>query len=275
MQKFIGHCGNSMSENNTFYFAEYFDWVMMSDTIKKKINIPKTIYIKTDYLTRHLNEILNLKNDFILISGCSDYSPQVNFNMEYNKIINMPNLLKWYAENNISNHIKMYSLTVGFATHKSIYESTLLNIRKQNNQKIHQIFCCWRNRYTNVCGDYFIERTHMVEFIHNYPEIFYYKEDIPTSTEYQETLSKYKWCLCPLGNGVDCAPKIIECFFLKTIPIVKKTFNNFNLYNKYPVVWVDNFIDILNMQLYYDENINWDSIIEEFTCDYWYKKIIE
>jgi hypothetical protein len=84
----------------------------------------------------------------------------------------------------------------------------------------------------------------------------------------------YKWCLCPLGNGVDCAPKIVECFFLKTIPIIKKNFNVINLYKNYPVIFVDDFKDVLNMKLPYDSNIDWNSIINTFTCEYWYNKII-
>lgn len=277
MQKYIGHDGYSMMDNTSFYFANYFDWIMCQYTIIKKNEIPKTIYIKIDYLNNYVNEILKIQNDFILISGCGDCSPQVNFKESYLKIINMPNLKKWYSENNLSDHPKMFSLTVGFATHTKEYEENILSIGKNINikNKINKIFCCWRQRSGNCCGEEFVERGNMVKFIHNYPDIFDIHRDSLTLIEFQNKLSNYKWCLCPLGNGVDCAPKIIECFFLKTIPIVRKTKNVLNLYKNYPVIWVDDFTDVLKMDLTYDENIDWDNIINSFTCEYWYKKIIE
>jgi hypothetical protein len=277
MQKYIGHNGYSMMDNTSFYFSNYFDWIMCQDTIIKKNEIPNTIYIKIDYLNNYVNEILKIQNDFILISGCSDYSPQVNFKESYLKIINMPNLKKWYAENNLSDNPKMFSLTVGFATHTKEYEENILLIGKNINikNKINKIFCCWRQRSGNCCGEEFVERGNMVNFIHNYPDIFDIYGDSLSLIEFQNKLSNYKWSLCPLGNGVDCAPKIIECFFLKTIPIVRKTKNVVNLYKNYPVIWVDEFTDVLQMELAYDENIDWDNIINSFTCEHWYKKIIE
>ena len=201
----------------------------------------------------------------------------MNFKESYLKIINLPYLKKWYAENNLSNHPKMYSLPVGFATHTKYYEENILEIRKyfNINNKINKIFCCWRQRNYNCCGDEFIERQNMTEFIHLYPDIFSIYNDNLSNIEFQKLLAKYKYCLCPLGNGVDCSPKILECFFLKTIPIVKRNNNVVNLYKNYPVIWVDNFTDILDMKLNYSELINWDNIINEFTCDYWYYKIIK
>ena len=276
MQRFIGHDGLSMMNNSSFYFANYFDWIFMQDKIIKKNNTPRHVYIKIDYLAQYINEIINIANDFILITGCGDFSPQIQFKKEYLQIINMPNLKKWYAENNLSLHPKMHSLTVGFATHSKEYEDNLLEIGKCINirNKINKTFCCWRPRDYNCCGSEYIERGTMTNLIYKYPDIFDTYDNL-TTTEFQQKLSNYKWSLCPLGNGVDCAPKILECFFLKTIPIVRLNINVVNLYKKYPVIWVDNFEDILNMKLEYDYCIDWDNIIESFTCENWYKKIIE
>jgi len=277
MQRFLGHCGKSMANNTSFYFANNFDWIMLKDKIIKKKEEPNTIYIKIDYLPKYLYELMNIKNDFILITGCSDYSPQINFPREYNILIKMSNLIKWYAENNVALHPKMHSLSVGFSTHSKIYEDNLLAIANTLDvkKKINKIFCCWRTRYINCCGPQFVERGKDIEFINDHPNIFYIQKQNLTTTHFQKTLSMYKWCLCPLGNGTDAAPKIIECFFLKTIPIVKKTANVWQLYKKYPVIWVNKFSDILNIELQYDISIDWDKIVEEFTCDFWFKKIVQ
>ncbi len=110
---FMGHDGNKIQNNTEYYFTKYFDWVFMKDKIIKRNENPKTCYIKTDYLNKYINNILSIKNKFILVSGCSNYSPSINFKKLYEKIIKMPNLIKYYAENNLSSNPKMCSLTVG------------------------------------------------------------------------------------------------------------------------------------------------------------------
>lgn len=272
-QRFIGHCGISMMQNQGFYFANRFDWIMMRNYIQKNTLIPRTIYIKTDYLMQYLPIIMSIQSDFILVSGCSDYSPQIHCYYAFMNIINHRHLIKWYSENNLSNHPKMYSLTVGFATHTQEYETNLLRIRCIRTTKIDKVFCCWRERNSNCCGESFVERGEMTSFIHEHPEIFDIYEPRLSETEYQHKISSYKWCLCPLGNGIDASPKLLECLFLKTIPIVRKNHNVMELYKNYPVIWVDEFTDILQMKLAYDENIDWDNIMNQFTCDYWVEKI--
>lgn len=225
-RSFIGHDGYSMMNNTGFYFANKFDWVMMNDKIIKKTIHPRHIYVKIDYLRKYFNDIINIKNDFILITGCGDESPQITYKEEYLQLVNHPHLTKWYAENNLSTHPKMHSLTVGFATHTKQYEDNLLSIRENIiiNNKMNKIFCCWRKRDNNCCGNEFIERGNMTNFIHTYPDKFDCYNDCLSDINFQKNLSKYKWCLCPLGNGVDCAPKIVECFFFK---------NNSNSKEKY------------------------------------------
>ena len=278
IQIYLGHHGNAMKNNTSFYFANYFDWIFMKDKVIKKNEHPNSCYIKTDYLQKYINDILNIKNDFILISGCSDFSPQINFKNEFNKIIELSNLKKWYAENNLSTHPKMYSLSVGFATHSVGYEKILLSLNKSINifEKKDKIFSCFRMRGGNCCGSEYNERTNCDIFIKNNEKLFDVFSPLLSKQKFQETLLQYKWCFCPLGNGVDHSPKLLECFFLKTIPICKKNINSYNLYKDYPIIWIDNFNLILNKtNLIYDYNINWDSIIKEFTCDFIYKKIIQ
>jgi len=237
MQKYIGHDGVKLSNNKSFYFASNFDWVMCNNKIIKSKDIPNNIYIKIGYLDKWLNEILNIKNNFILVTGCGDKSPQIHFSNAFQKIINLPNLIAIYSENNLSAHPKAFSLPVGFATHTKEYEDKLLILKDKVNikEKIDKVFCCWRHRDNNCCGEKFIERTYRTNFLKTNSKVDFYKN--LTENNFHEKLSKYKWCICPLGNGLDSAPRILECFFLKTIPILRKNINTFNLYNKYPVIW--------------------------------------
>jgi hypothetical protein len=61
-----------------------------------------------------------------------------------------------------------------------------------------------------------------------------------TFKEHITRLSKYKYCICPEGNGVD-THRLWECLYVKTIPIMLKT--DFSMlmveYYKLPVILVD------------------------------------
>jgi hypothetical protein len=272
---FMGHDGYKMANNTEWYFTKYFDWVFMNNTIIKRKDYPRTCYIKTDYLDKYINDILSISNEFILVSGCSDYSPSVNFEQSYEKLIKMPNLIKYYTENNLSTNPKMRSLTVGLATHSIEYENKLLDIRNDISIKQDKIFVCFRNRYTNVCGNQFIERGSLTSiFCKNNIDIINYYNKLDQNN-FLTLLSQYKWCFCPLGNGVDHSPKLLECLILKTIPICKKNINSYNLYSKYPIIWIDDFNTILTENdLKYPDNIDWDEIMYEFHHKYIYNSII-
>lgn len=271
-QIFMGHDGNSMDEGKEYYITKYFDWIFMNNKIIKKKTKPNTCYIKTDYLNKYLNDILSIKNKFILVSASSDYSPSINFKESYEKIIKHPLLLKWYAENNLSDHPKIYSLPTGFATHSLEYENIILNIRKNIKNKTDKIFVCFKPRNTNDCGEEYVERIKCDKFINNHLTQIDRYHDL-NQNDFLKKLSQYKWCFCPLGNGVSHEPKILECLFLKTIPICKKNPHSYNLYSKYPVIWIDDFDTILT-NLKYDFNYDWDKLINEFTHKYIFDYII-
>ena len=66
-------------------FHKAFDWVFMNNMIIKRVE-PNTCYIKTDYLDKYIDDILGIKN-IILVSGCSDFSPNIHYKKSYEKII--------------------------------------------------------------------------------------------------------------------------------------------------------------------------------------------
>ena len=213
MQKYIGHDGRAMVDNRSFYFANNFDWVITKDKIIKNKVIPNSIYIKIDYINKWLHQILKIKNNFILITGCSDFSPQIHFSKAFNIIINLPNLVAIYSENNLSSHPKAFSLPVGFATHDKDYEDKLLILKEKINvkEKINKVFCCWRPRGNNCCGEEFNDRNNKTDFIKTNSKVNFYQN--LTQNNFNEKLSKHKWCLCTVGNGTDPTPCILECFF--------------------------------------------------------------
>jgi hypothetical protein len=148
------------------------------------------------------------------------------------------------------------------------------NIQKQESNKI---LCIWRNRNFNVCGNQYITR-HIVErFVKQYPDTFDWVEpDLPTD-EFYKLMSNYKFVLCPVGNGVDPCPKAHESIILKTIPIMIRTQNTFEVYSDLPAVLVDDFSEILGMDLTHiyetKKHLFDDKYLYKMTCDYWIEKI--
>lgn len=61
--------------------------------------------------------------------------------------------------------------------------------------------------------------------------------------EYIEELSRYKYCISPEGNGVDCH-RTWECIALGVIPIVMKNPIMYEWFKDYPILWVESYEDI-------------------------------
>jgi hypothetical protein len=278
MQKYLGHDGQSMVDNRGFYFADMFDWVVMKDKIAKKTDRPRHVYIKLDFLPKYMKTLLSIDNEFILVSACSDrWLGDSKYIKEYETLLRAPNIKTIYCENNIGSNSKTRPLPVGFATHSRGYEDQLMRIRSSTNikNKRNKILCCWRSRNSNCCGSYFVERPYASRFSQAEQNLHICDNYRPTMTQYefQTLIASYKWCLCPLGNGTDPAPRILECLFLKTVPIVKRSPNALKLYHAYPIIWVNTFDEITEDMLVYDENADWDKVVNEFTCEYWFNKI--
>ena len=207
-----------------------------------------------------------IENDFILVSGCADASPQICNKNNYDKLINKKNLIHWYAENVSYYHPKMTPLTVGLANHSPNYEKLILNIRniKNEKRKENKIFCCFRKTLYNINGYEYVQRDKCNNFIINNKVDFYDDLDIET---FLKTLYKYKFAFLPLGNGFDYAPKIFECLLLGVIPICLKIYNSFQLYKKYPIIWIESFNEIIDVNKKYFENYNWDIIYHDLLVE--------
>ena len=77
-------------------------------------------------------------------------------------------------------------------------------------------------------------------------------DNIPTSENILR-LSKYKFCICPEGNGVD-THRLWEALYLKTIPIViKSEFTNILQKNGVPLVILDTWNDLNINSLNYND----------------------
>ena len=288
-QVFLEQDGNKMFANVPDYFSTLFDWqVTRSRIYKNGIEEPNTIYLKTDFLPFFVYSVLpQIKNEFILITACSDFSPQVNYNefhwkKYYQILINNPKLKFWYMNNMRYKNEKTFSLPAGFGasagnfwpgcTEKEADEFILKKSQSINrNEKIDKIFCSFRDRITNVCGHDMVIRPEMTKIIENNKSLFNVYEPNMAFKEFVDTISKYKYALIPHGNGMDPNPTCWISLALQTIPVIYKTPNSADMFvETNSVIFFENLDDIIKKDLYVDK----DPIDFEFlTCKYWANKI--
>ena len=186
----------------------------------KFINIDKTfdsfdnlsnIFCYTHILTnkfQNLISILNkMNNDFEIYFHNSD----VNFlQCHYQELSKIKKIKKIYSQNNTVREV--ITLPIGQAnsmwTHGN--HDLLFNIANKNNIKIHTIYFNF-NITTNTS-----ERQKCKTSLSHIPWI-----NNLNYHDYLETLSLYKFCICPVGNGLD-THRFWECIYLKVIPICVK-----------------------------------------------------
>lgn len=76
--------------------------------------------------------------------------------------------------------------------------------------------------------------------------------------QYLEELKKYKYCLSPEGNGIDCH-RMWECLYFKVIPICHRNVLTEYFSKIFPIVLVDdwNDLDIEYLEKNYEKLNNW------------------
>lgn len=209
--------------------------------ISEKLNYdnPKIIFCYTHRIEIFSNIIDYFKNNFILITHNSDENIINNKNIV--KILNANKLIKWYSQNLCINHNKLFFLPIGIANrqweHGKLF-TTFYNLFKENENNFKKIK---RSVYL-----YFEISTNK-----NKREMAYNLlcNKLPFLSKLNprdnfNRLSKYEYCICPEGNGID-THRFWEALYLKCVPIVisnpliKIISSNTNL----PIIILDNWND--------------------------------
>jgi len=258
---FLGNDGNHLIAGRPDYLSKFFDWQVTYRGILGNTDKPKTIYIKTDLLPNFTQNILpNLKEEFILISSCSDYSPEINFKNEYDIIVNHPLVSHWFMQNMNSFHEKTSSFPTGLGarifyddTPQANVDSVLMEVRNKVKveDKIDKVFCSFRARDINICGDANVIRPKIMKLIEGRTDIFDFFEPDMKFPEFVEKISKYKYALCPHGNGIDPSPNAWVSLIVKTIPVVFKNPNTTSHFEDIDsVIFFEELEQLLDKNLY-------------------------
>lgn len=187
----------------------------------KKIYPYDKVFIKIDYLDDFVKNTLPTINfPIYLISGSSDLTPSES---TVKDILKNDNILKYYSTNLpedyllIENSTKLKAIPIGFTEPQRIPEKlSFINYMYETdfdlNNKINKIL-------VPSFGDTHPLRKEIQEKIKKYRdhEFFVFMENKPFE-EFLQELSKYRYCLCIRGNGIDIH-RIYECLLTKTTPL--------------------------------------------------------
>ena len=175
-------------------------------TINKNFNNPSIIFCYTRRIKDFSFIIDYFKNDFILIShNCDENIVLSDF---VNKILDYPNLKKWYTQNLMISHSKISSIPIGVANSQWPHGQLAIfnNINYNKSKKVFFNFYINTNRTArNLCYEKLKDK---ITFLPS-----------QNFQDYIKNLSEYEFCICPEGNGID-THRLWECVYLQIIPIV-------------------------------------------------------
>jgi hypothetical protein len=229
------------------------------NSINQEFDNPYYIFCYSHLINQLSVKINYFKNNFILITHNSDQN--IENNEKINTILKCNNVVKWYAQNLVFEHEKLHLLPIGLAN--SMWSHGNLQLFNDNNfiNNIHNKtkFIYFNFKIiTNInkrqpCYDQLKDK---LEWLNNI-----------TPVENLCRLKDYQFCICPEGNGVD-THRLWECLYLKVVPIViDSPFSNILKKYNIPLVILNNWSDVFNTQLVY-EDYNFDDEIFKNLSDF-------
>jgi hypothetical protein len=173
---------------------------------------PRICFCYSHCLKEFSQKVNLFTNDFILITHNSDHN--LEYDSYQNQILNSPKLIRWYGQNVCFYNPKLQSIPIGLS----------------NSQWSHGNLQYFEN--SEYIQDLHLHKTHKVYFQFSLNTNFttrltcyeklktkYDFLDAVPHQEYLERISKYEFCICPEGNGVD-THRLWEALYLQSIPIV-------------------------------------------------------
>lgn len=209
------------------------------------INDGDSVYCDTHYILKY-KDILNTKKDLTIVTHNSDHCLYDGQTDNPNGI-NVDELIcysRWFGQNSYSK--KVIPIPIGFENTR--WESSFgpktqwleSSINLSNDPKFSVYLNC--NKNTNIierqkCYD---EASKMEIVSIDQPNLTYLK--------YLNRITEHMFVFSPRGNGLDCH-RTWEVLMMRRVPILKREGQLEKLYKNIPVLFVDNWTDIHNMDL--------------------------
>jgi hypothetical protein len=189
---------------------EQIDKHQILDDIDTPFDNPPTLFLYSHLIEPFSKKLQHLMNPFTLITHNSDFN-LIESDPVIQKILSSDKLVCWWGQNLCFIHEKMRFLPIGLANtmwdHGKIENFMIDSTKKSEN--IYFNFNIYTNREKREsCFNAF---KNQLEFL----------PMVPVAQNINR-LSKYKWCICPEGNGAD-THRLWEAMYLGCIPIVMRS----------------------------------------------------
>ena len=290
-------------------FLSHFDWILSNNTItrreKRDQSRPLTIVTKTDFISKYATLLCEVSEPFILISCASQYSPMYHFYEESTLILENPNLLAWYSENNtfaaadgvFYQHPKMRGLPFGLNFHNTEQQRKADDWLRETSikeccprKKEQNLLYAWTgyplpDEYTHTFAG--IKRNLLRDF-HSWIEnkvkpfsgpppkdikIHYLLDN--SIIDYYNTLKTYKFLLCPCeGTITPGSPRVWEALALDVIPVLLYNSYAKSLYNEFPIWFVSSWEDVIGVDYELKYKTLWFDAKEKLSAKWWAQRII-
>lgn len=231
------------------------------------------VFVKTELITLFIKEYSkDISKKIKIITHNSDTTIE---DTQLTSEIN--NNYVWFAQNlslNKSKLVNIYPIPIGFENRNWLKngKKSVLKNSQSNENKLNKVFCAFNTNTNEV-------RIQILNNIKDNSNFIFSRRT--NHKDYMENLSKYKFSLCPPGNGLD-THRIWESLLVNTIPIVKSSEFIQNLINNIdiPILALENWKDlntidqeILNNK--YEEMQNLFKDKSYLYVNYWMTKIRE
>lgn len=203
-------------------------------------NNPRVVFCYS-HLIRELSEVIHLfENPFVLITHNSDEN-MVPEKPEIDRILECYKVLRWYSQNVGIIHPKLRFLPIGIANQQwphgnlDVLWTTMNNMGYRSPLKTKNIYMCFSvdtNRTARTpCLDALANKIPFLGFTNFYEHLY--------------RMSEYRFCICPIGNGLD-THRLWECYYLRVVPIVLKNAYSVNIQKTtgLPMILLDSWSDL-------------------------------
>ena len=204
------------------------------------------IFVKTDYIVNGVfqNQVLpQIKNKFTLVSGISSYHIGSNGDTSYQKMIESPNVLKWYCTNPpLVQSDKIVPLPIGFEERERAggnQESITQHFKDRTPfaNKKNKILLPYHTLETNP------RRHALCQFLKHLSFVDTQERKL-SWTEYMALVNEYKFVVCLEGSGPD-VHRNYECLLVNSVPInVENTIQSLFGYHNIPGVFIDSWLSL-------------------------------
>jgi len=204
------------------------------------------IFVKTDYIFKGFFQshvFPRIQSKFTLISGGSSYHIGSNGDISYMKMLENPNLLKWYCTNppSVKNN-KIIPLPIGFEEkERAGGDQTLIAECFKNkiefSDKKEKILLPYHTFDTNPQRKMLFESLSQLSFVET-------QDNKLSWHEYMKLLDEYKFIICLEGSGPD-VHRNYESLLVNSIPInIKNTIQTLFDYHSLPGIFLDSWADL-------------------------------